>query len=181
MTDNGSFFHSCLDKRLVVIIFLRRAYDRTLPSSPSSSPGSASHSYGTHHMHHWSHDATYETGRRGPGATHAWEHPRARRTTSEQQQQQNHSQTHSPFVNSRPGPSYRQHEAQQRQRDSRTDPFASPNVRRATKLTRKEAQAEQERRAHDRITRESSIVRFLQVLGVVLFVGSLGGWTAHAK
>jgi len=61
------------------------------------------------------------------------------------------------------------------------DPFASRNVRRATGLTRKEAQAEQERRAHDRITQESSVVRFLQVLGVVFIVGSLGGWTAHAK
>ncbi|EJD01991.1 DnaJ-domain-containing protein [Fomitiporia mediterranea MF3/22] len=158
----------------------RRAYDRTLSSSPSSSilrhgshtPGSSySHAY-TYEMH----------AHRRRGATHAWEGgPRGYTgRTHPQYTHPQYSHAHgSHATGTSSGRPYDPTSPFQSSTASSSTQSSSPSgtsaSRRDDRLTGRQARVEEERAEHDRIIRESNLSRFLRAVGIVLVVSWVGG------
>lgn len=122
------------------------------------------------HEHHgvWSSSShIYETRKRG--ATHAWERRQHRQTWHPRAQQQHTSGTgrhYDPFV-----------DQQSNSTSSTYNQGFGAGARRSPRLDREE----RERREHDRVVNESSVVRFVQVMGLVLLISSVvGGLSASA-
>ncbi|CCL98640.1 uncharacterized protein FIBRA_00642 [Fibroporia radiculosa] len=131
----------------------RRTYDRSLAEASG-----ANHRGATAHHSYYSAQWSYESRRRG--ATYAWEYAR-RPGTSHQ----------------RPPPGYSQHasgSSTQHPHRHHYDPFASPNVQRATGR-RKASQSQDEFTDADRVSSESGFWRVVQVFGIVMVIATVGG------
>ncbi|KAI0791593.1 DnaJ domain-containing protein [Irpex lacteus] len=135
----------------------RRAYDRSLTSGGSglhrhAAPSSAYP--GTH----WAHG--HDPGvRRKPGATHAWQKHNAPGTGPYWKGQPRSS----PYTHPRASPEFHQ------------DPFESPHVRRATGHNTNNARYRHGLSAADKMNHVSSFWRAVQIIGVVMFVATVGG------
>ncbi|CAL1696738.1 unnamed protein product [Somion occarium] len=130
----------------------RRAYDKTLGSTSSNG-------HPAHHASSYAYQYPYDTVRRR-GATHAWSYAR----TSSHAHSRASGSTHKAGF----GASFESSHPHARRH---SDPFASPNVQKATgrrKTVGDHTEA-------DRVTAESSFWRAIQVIGVVLFVVTVGG------
>ncbi|KZT30156.1 DnaJ-domain-containing protein [Neolentinus lepideus HHB14362 ss-1] len=145
----------------------RRAYDRELAAGASSARRTSGGPTASHYPYS---QAAYEGRRRG--ATYAWErHHRPQ------------SASHHPPPGYRgydPGRSGYSHTQTQHNSHAQAqyphNPFASPYVRRATGTKKEDWQT-----AEDRVRSVSGFWRFIQVLGVVLTVTTVGGgFTANA-
>jgi hypothetical protein len=147
------------------MLFCRRAYDRSLANDNSiPTYGRTSHSgtaSGRSSQSHWTYEWTYETRRRG--ATHAWENTRRSGTGGT-----GSTYHRTPPRYSSPDPHHR-------------NPFASPNVRRATGQKAPPGGEGRTMTDADRVQNVSSLLRAMQVIGLVVVVATLGGgWTAKA-
>ncbi|KAI0083804.1 DnaJ domain-containing protein [Irpex rosettiformis] len=141
----------------------RRAYDRQLEASGSGlhrhpAPASAYPGYGTNTTGHWGHG--HDPGaRRRPGATHAWQRHNAPGTGPYWKGQPKSS----PYTHPKAGPEFHQ------------DPFNSPHVRKATGHNSNLSRHQHRFSAADRMNHVSSFWRAVQIIGVVMFVATIGG------
>jgi len=128
----------------------RRIYDRTLEQ-----PSHQHHSYHYQSPYHDPHSA-YEYRRPSQSAKHAWN---SKHTARGHSWSYTYTYTHS---------DPKTHKAHSE------DPFSSPYVRRATGK-RPSASQERQHDENDKIVRESSLIRFIQVASILTFVMFLSG------
>ncbi|KAI5121608.1 hypothetical protein M0805_009479 [Coniferiporia weirii] len=157
----------------------RRAYDRTLGVAPTAAGTrmGASTSTGTGEASRWAYEM-HERRRRG--ATHAWEGARTYRAHQHPHPHQQHAgMRHSGAAAH--GRAYDPTSSSQSHPSASASPHPSEaNVDKERwtpqPLRGRSAREEAERRAYDRVVRESSVGRFLRTVGIILVVSWIGGF-----